>query len=642
MASYNVTRSVEELLRAHQASPPSFMVKLHPEHWTLNNGNKFLYNSPAASLLDAIRAQRIPVDFLELFDTAKVPFYEGCMIVELLDYRLEKSKDSVSPSENPEPEKSRVVLTPNSETLWADICLLNQKSGNTWTDADALEVEARLLLATAPPLCLSPDIHVTRIVNGVSRVSNPAAPLSLKRKATVIEQEDDKDEKARRAKIMQFLNPRTGSAVPNYHLIDAIDRSKRPKSAAPVPIATSPPVHTATPAPPPVQAQVPAPVAAPVPTPTPAPAPVPTPVPAQFHHPPISSPAPAPTPTPPVNVAQDAKKRSKKKPDAAQSPLMTRTSSTPVPSAIPPHLQAHYQTQQMSHRTPPPARQPTQSPHPPPVPVNARSPAAPERRPPSTAQTMAPQPSQPTQPVQPVQPAQPSPAVPHPQQPMVASFPQQMSQPNFLAQAAFAKRKTPQQGAMPAQPQAYPYYYGQQPYAFHQAQRLNQAQGQTASPASRSPMPVAQTAAHRSSPMPTNRSPMPPNAQQQAPQVTQMAQQHNYNLSMQNQYTMQLRAAAQAQAQAQAHGQPAHPQAMAHLTAGAQQIIAAQQQGQPVQMSQDPAARRAGHGGPVSAGIQLHAGGANAAILACWGGQRRSCCRRTASHAWGAGSPDAA
>ena len=29
------------------------------------------------SLLDDIRAQRIPVDFLELFDTAKLPFYDG-------------------------------------------------------------------------------------------------------------------------------------------------------------------------------------------------------------------------------------------------------------------------------------------------------------------------------------------------------------------------------------------------------------------------------------------------------------------------------------------------------------------------------------------------------------------------------------
>jgi transcription factor SPT20 len=70
------------------------------------------------------------------------------MIVELLDYRPPKAKDSTLVN----PERSRVVLTPNSETLWADMCLLNQKVGGVWTDRDALEVEARILVcATQVP-----------------------------------------------------------------------------------------------------------------------------------------------------------------------------------------------------------------------------------------------------------------------------------------------------------------------------------------------------------------------------------------------------------------------------------------------------------------------------------------------------------
>lgn len=64
------------------------------------------------------------------------------MIVELLDYRPQKLKDPTPEK----PERTRVVLHPNSETLWADICLLNQKTGNQWTDQDALEIEARLLV----------------------------------------------------------------------------------------------------------------------------------------------------------------------------------------------------------------------------------------------------------------------------------------------------------------------------------------------------------------------------------------------------------------------------------------------------------------------------------------------------------------
>lgn len=48
MASYNLTRYVEELLEANESSPPSFTVHLYPEYWTLNSGSKFLYNNPVA------------------------------------------------------------------------------------------------------------------------------------------------------------------------------------------------------------------------------------------------------------------------------------------------------------------------------------------------------------------------------------------------------------------------------------------------------------------------------------------------------------------------------------------------------------------------------------------------------------------
>lgn len=62
--------------------------------------------------------------------------------MELLDYRPPKSSDP----ELEQPEKTRVVLTPTDESRWQDICLMNLRSGSSWTDADALELEARLLV----------------------------------------------------------------------------------------------------------------------------------------------------------------------------------------------------------------------------------------------------------------------------------------------------------------------------------------------------------------------------------------------------------------------------------------------------------------------------------------------------------------
>jgi transcription factor SPT20 len=70
------------------------------------------------------------------------------MIVELLDYRPQRNKEPIPVK----PDRTRVVLHPNAETIWADICLLNHKTGNKWTDNDALEIEARLLVTCTPLL----------------------------------------------------------------------------------------------------------------------------------------------------------------------------------------------------------------------------------------------------------------------------------------------------------------------------------------------------------------------------------------------------------------------------------------------------------------------------------------------------------
>lgn len=69
------------------------------------------------------------------------------MIVELLDYRPQRPKE---PSLE-KPERSRVLLQPDPESIWADLCLLNQKFGAKMADFDAFEIEARILVSFAYP-----------------------------------------------------------------------------------------------------------------------------------------------------------------------------------------------------------------------------------------------------------------------------------------------------------------------------------------------------------------------------------------------------------------------------------------------------------------------------------------------------------
>ncbi|KAL5537030.1 SPT20 [Sanghuangporus sanghuang] len=234
MASgYNVMRDDIALLEENERSPPSFSVHLYPDHWTLNTGPKFSYNNPISTLLDDIRALRIPTDFIKIFDDAGIPFYNGCLIVEILDFRPARAKEPVL--ENP--DKQRVVLRPNGETIWADICIMNAKSGSKWTDMDALQIESKLLLSTSNPLCLSPDPSLMRTVNSILRVSTPSIPNSLKRKAApMVDLEEDETEKAKRAKIMQFMNPQFSPSrkpfVPNYKILNSIEQHRATKSQA--------------------------------------------------------------------------------------------------------------------------------------------------------------------------------------------------------------------------------------------------------------------------------------------------------------------------------------------------------------------------------------------------------------------------
>ncbi|KAJ3768511.1 Spt20 family-domain-containing protein [Lentinula raphanica] len=207
MESYNRTRFVETLLSRYSTSSPSFTIHLHPDAWTLNSGSRCRYDNQYVGFLDDIRAHRIPADFVEIFHETGVKFFEGCLIVDLLDYRPPKPNDPPLDT----PKHSREVLHPTPETLWADLCVINASTGGKLTDAQALEIEAKILLNTSSPLCLDPNPHLSRMANSVWRVTNTQMDASVslrKRKADeAIDAEKIEADKARKEKILGFLAP---------------------------------------------------------------------------------------------------------------------------------------------------------------------------------------------------------------------------------------------------------------------------------------------------------------------------------------------------------------------------------------------------------------------------------------------------
>ncbi|CAG8701616.1 3150_t:CDS:2, partial [Acaulospora colombiana] len=220
-------RIIESAAEANES--PSLVVHLLEKDWSIRPGRapnnagarRFSYSEPISGLLDDIQARRIPVEFTDIFKKLDVKFFEGCLIVEMHDSRPTKG----GPSKNVEARIDKYVLRPTAESLWAEIRnVVDGQQG--WGDKEALELEARIVLATAPPLCLDPSPTVNRIANVITRIGAYPTKTSLKRRQSE-DTEDDIDSLKRR-KLMQLMNPRVGKPFVPKALMHKDAASQRP------------------------------------------------------------------------------------------------------------------------------------------------------------------------------------------------------------------------------------------------------------------------------------------------------------------------------------------------------------------------------------------------------------------------------
>lgn len=164
--------------------------------------------------LESIREQKLATDLLDVFDDAHVPFYEGCLIVEVHDHRhyateqpqpqpsrpgqLPPSKlftFSITPSLNPnssynhQAEVYRIVLAPNPATLATELAIHSPDLAPN----DHVAIEAQILNRTAPALCLDPSTQASRIANSMLRATT-LRPPKRKRFCHSDPQSDDDDD----------------------------------------------------------------------------------------------------------------------------------------------------------------------------------------------------------------------------------------------------------------------------------------------------------------------------------------------------------------------------------------------------------------------------------------------------------------
>lgn len=229
-ATHAYDLATKELLQRYGDSPASLTVHLYPTHFRFGHQpGLFLKDSPGWEFLACLRDQRMPEDLRDVLGggggsgssqlglggrgggggggDSVIPFYDGCLIVELHDHRkasasrtaaasstrrpmyparhLDQELHSAGSEQQDEPEDQiticRIVLWPQEGSLAAELARLTPND-----PAAALALEGRILALTQP-LCLVADPAVCQAANLAwsATLPRPALPPTepKKRKA---------------------------------------------------------------------------------------------------------------------------------------------------------------------------------------------------------------------------------------------------------------------------------------------------------------------------------------------------------------------------------------------------------------------------------------------------------------------------
>ncbi|KAJ2986309.1 hypothetical protein NUW58_g5090 [Xylaria curta] len=95
-----VDDETQYILKKFAGSPPSLIVHMHLNHFRFDQQDgTFPWKSPMKIFMDHVRTRTIPHDLLDDFTEAGVPFYDGCLIVQVHDHRsVAQAKEVARPT----------------------------------------------------------------------------------------------------------------------------------------------------------------------------------------------------------------------------------------------------------------------------------------------------------------------------------------------------------------------------------------------------------------------------------------------------------------------------------------------------------------------------------------------------------------
>ncbi|KMU82255.1 hypothetical protein CIHG_00041 [Coccidioides immitis H538.4] len=96
-------KTTSYILKKYAKQPPSFTIHLHPTHFRFEQQDgSFPYNSEMKVIIAHIKAGTIPHDMMEELLRGGVRFYEGCLIVRVIDHKSLSAQPNSSKSSSKE------------------------------------------------------------------------------------------------------------------------------------------------------------------------------------------------------------------------------------------------------------------------------------------------------------------------------------------------------------------------------------------------------------------------------------------------------------------------------------------------------------------------------------------------------------
>lgn len=160
---YNFDDDPGAILAKYADQPPSLELHVYSTHYRFANQEGIIpRNNPSIqAFLKSVEEGVILPAATEVFRDSGTRFYEGCIILNLVDYTHQSSTD-----DSKTPESYRILLRPTDLSLWHDLLYTTDASQGRFGDQLALSMESEILNLTVRNLDLRvPDAQVQDAFN---------------------------------------------------------------------------------------------------------------------------------------------------------------------------------------------------------------------------------------------------------------------------------------------------------------------------------------------------------------------------------------------------------------------------------------------------------------------------------------------